>query len=594
MSSVLVIDDLTVRVGHHGPPIIEGVSVSVDAGEILGIVGESGSGKTTLGLAALGYGRDGATIVDGDIRISGQSIVHGTAAQINRLRGSAIAYVPQDPANALNPARRLGSQLRETIALGGAETRSTTSARERIADTLREMGLPDDDRFLRRYPHELSGGQQQRVLLTLAFLREPDVVVLDEPTTGLDVTTQAQVLDTIRAACRHHGTAAIFVSHDLDVVGALAHRVLVLYGGRVAECGPTRQLFAAPRHQYSAALVAAAPRLTTDQTLVGIPGRAPRLHERSTGCAFAPRCPAADERCDDRPGPTPVAEDHVAFCHHPVSQRPRMLRRAEPAPRRPASIGSSLQAVGVRAAYGRVEVLHGIEVEVTRGACVALVGESGSGKTTLSQCVGGLHPPSGGGVFLDGRPLAPLARDRSIDDRRAIQYVFQNPYGSLNPRKTVRQILEQPAAALGTGSFDAHEWLAKVSLGPHVLDQRPQQLSGGERQRVAIARALVTRPEFLICDEITSALDVSIQASVIGLLDDLRCETGVGVLFVTHNLPVVAAIAETVVVMQHGQVVEHGPMHRVLAQPTTSYTRQLLDSVPSRDAVTHTHQGAAL
>lgn len=294
MTARIEVEDLSVRAGIAGPLILDSVSLSVDAGEVVGVVGESGSGKTTLALALLGFGRNGATISGGDIRVDNESVIHATPAEVRRLRGGTVAYVPQDPGTALNPARRIGSQLREVLTVHCPDTRRAQQGR-RIADTLREMGLPDDGAFLRRYPHELSGGQQQRLLLSLAFLCDPAAVVLDEPTTALDVTTQARVLATIQAACQRHDTAAIFISHDLDVVGTIAQRVVVLYGGRVAEVGPTADLLRAPRHPYTHALVNAVPRLVSNQVLVGIPGRAPRLSERGAGCAYAARCGRATE-----------------------------------------------------------------------------------------------------------------------------------------------------------------------------------------------------------------------------------------------------------------------------------------------------------
>lgn len=582
MTPTLLVDDLTVRAGADGPAIIEHVSIEVGRGEILGVVGESGSGKTTLGLALLGYGRDGAVITGGDILIDGVSMVQASSRELARRRGSLVAYVPQDPAGALNPTLRIGAQLREVLELERDQRRTKVDTIERIRSSLREMGLPDDDAFLRRYPHQLSGGQQQRLLLCLAFLREPSVVVLDEPTTGLDVTTQARVLDTVRDACQRHGTAAVFVTHDLDVVGSLAHRVLVLYAGRLAEHGSTAELFALPRHPYSAALLATAPSLHTDDALLGIPGRAPRLSERPAGCAFAPRCGSADERCQELPASTAITETHVVACHHPrVAAHTRVPRPAAASAAR-SDGESSLVVQGLRAGYNGREVVHGIDLELPRGTCLAIVGESGSGKTTLSQCIAGLHEPSSGTVTLDGRTLERNARDRSVEDRRSLQYVFQNPYGSLNPRKSVADLLTQPCKMLGLPMPDPKQLLEQVALGPHVLSMRPRQLSGGERQRVAIARALSSAPEFLVCDEITSALDVSIQASVVELLHQLRRDTGIGVLFVTHNLPLVAAIADHVVVMQHGAVVERGTTQQVIRHPTTDYARELLSAVPSR------------
>jgi peptide/nickel transport system ATP-binding protein len=586
VTSALVVEDLTVRAGQDGPAIVEDVSFTVEAGEILGVVGESGSGKTTLGLAILGYGRDGAVITGGDIRINDRSIVHSRPEDLRRLRGDEVSYMPQDPGSSLNPARRIGAQLREVLELKADRVGPIPA---RIASAMDEVHLPTAPDFLKRYPHELSGGQQQRVLLALAFLRDPRVVVLDEPTTGLDVTTQARVLETVREMCHHRRSAAVYISHDLDVVADLASQMLVLYGGRVAEHGQSAELFAHPRHRYTAALLASAPALEDRRRLVGIPGQAPRLTDRTPGCRFSPRCAHATAACDTMPAPAAVSSTHTVLCHHPVLEPPA-LRVNEKHDQGPTeSSTSSLAARGVRAAYGSNTVLHGVDLEVQRGECLAIVGESGSGKTTLSQVMSGLHAPSGGAITLVGRELAGRARDRSAADRRAIQYVFQNPHGSLNPRKTIRALLEQPARAFRLRDTDATKWLERVRLGPHVLRQRPRQLSGGERQRVAIARALMTGPDFLICDEITSALDVSIQASVINLLQDLQQETGIGIVFVTHNLPLVSALADRVVVMQHGAIVEEGPTEQVLHAPRTAYTQQLLAAVPG-----HAGPGRAL
>lgn len=580
MSAGLVVEDLTVRAGPEGPPIVDGVSFTLAPGEILGVVGESGSGKTTLGLAILGYGRDGAVITEGDVRIGDASMVHDSATTIARRRGALVAYVPQDPGTALNPARRLGPQLREVLRLGRTKP-DATEVDERIRRSLEEMGLPSDDAFLRRYPHELSGGQQQRVLLTLAFVREPDVVVLDEPTTGLDVTTQAKVLDTVRAACERHGASAVFVTHDLDVIGTIADRVLVLYGGRLCELGATGEVFDSPAHRYTEALLAAAPSIAGDMQLVGIPGRAPRLTELDEGCAFAARCPASDAACATYPAAREGTDGRLVFCHHPVevaATRTSHARIVRPS----AATESGLVVSELFAGYGGRDVVHGVDLALGRGECVALVGESGSGKTTLSQCVAGLHEPRAGSITIDGQELARSARDRAIDQRRALQYVFQNPFASLNPRKTVGKLLEEPCRRLRIDDSDAAAWVERVKLDRRVLRQRPRNLSGGERQRVAIARALATRPQFLICDEVTSALDVSIQASVLELLQQLVEDTGIGILFVTHNLPLVASFADRVVVMQNGSLVESGPVHDVMHAPSTPYARELIAAVPQR------------
>jgi peptide/nickel transport system ATP-binding protein len=487
----------------------------------------------------------------------------------------------------LNPAHRIGTQLREILEAhnfgANAEAR-----RERVYEMMREVALPDNDAYLSRYPHELSGGQQQRVGLAIAFACRPRVIVLDEPTTGLDVTTQAHVLGTVRDLATAHGVAALYVSHDLAVVGTLATRVAVMYSGRIVELGPVLDLFRAAAHPYTQRLIFAIPHLTGGRELVGIGGRAPSPGRRPPGCAFAPRCTYSQERCTvSVPELRPIAVGHQVRCVRAEEVRGQMLRRGTDGARGDRIIGAPILVLSdVTAGYRRRTVVHDINIELARQECLALVGESGSGKTTLARSVAGLHSQRGGTITLNGAPLAMSARNRTREHRRMIQYVFQNPYGSLNPRRTIGHIIRQPLEIFGRLKGDAAdkkvaEMLDRVALTAAYADRFPDQLSGGERQRVAIARALVCEPSVLVCDEVTSALDVSVQAAIVELLASLQRDLGLSMLFVTHNLPLVRSIAQRVAVMSEGRIVELGSVEQILESPVNPYTRRLLSDTPS-------------
>ena len=584
----VAVEKLHVVVDGTGQPVVEDVSFDILPGEVLGLVGESGSGKTTIGLALLGHARRGVKIVGGSVRVGDIDILNLDAAALARVRGRVISYVPQDPAAALNPALRIGTQLRETLEAhdygSGPEER-----RVRVAEMMREVALPDDPGYLRRYPHELSGGQQQRVGLAIAFACRPRVIVLDEPTTGLDVTTQAHVLGTVRELAAAHGVAALYVSHDLAVVGTLASRVAVLYSGRVVEIGPAIDLFHASAHPYTQRLIAAIPHLTGGRELVGIAGRAPSPGRRPPGCAFAPRCSFAQERCTEgMPELRALAVGHQARCLRAEEVRGHLLGRSRDGVRadRPRSQRPVLSVEHVSAGYRRQTVVHDITLQLARQECLALVGESGSGKTTLARSIAGLHSERSGSIALEGVSLARSAREREREQRRLIQYVFQNPYGSLNPRRTVGHTIRQPLEVFKKTSgaqADARvaEMLDRVSLPITYADRYPDQLSGGERQRVAIARALACEPAVLICDEVTSALDVSVQAAIVELLATLQRDLGLAMLFVTHNLPLVRSIAQRVAVMSHGRIIELGGVDQILESPGDPYTRRLLADTPS-------------
>jgi peptide/nickel transport system ATP-binding protein len=587
----LEVENLCIEIEGEDCDIVDEVSFHVDAGEVLGLVGESGSGKTTVGLAILGHTRRGARVRHGDIRVTGRSILDLPPLECQGLRGKLVSYVPQDPSSSLNPALRIGKQLDETLSEHGFG-KSDKERRSRINEALGEVLLPSDDAFLRRYPHQLSGGQQQRVALAMAFANRPRVIVLDEPTTGLDVTTQAHVLETVRELCELHGVAALYVSHDLAVVATLATRVAVMYAGRIIEIGPKGTLFRASAHPYTRRLVEAIPEMSGTHALVGIRGAAPRPGHRPRGCTFALRCSYVVDRCrDEFPPVESVSNGHRTRCwEHARVLADSVAERPEATPLPEVTASETLVlARGIDAWHGPRQVLFGIDLEVRPHECVALVGESGSGKTTLARCIAGLHAGFSGELSFRGRSLARGARARDRRTRQEIQYVFQSPYTSLNPRKTIGQIIAQPLRLF----FDvsprdvqsrAAEALDKVQLSTSVLPRYPHHLSGGERQRVAIARALVANPQLLVCDEVTSALDVSVQAAIIDLLAALQRELGLGLLFVTHNLALIRTLSQEVAVMSEGRIVERGLVDDVLDNPQAAYTQKLLSDTPTLEA----------
>jgi peptide/nickel transport system ATP-binding protein len=617
--ALLEVTDLTVSLVADETPIIDGIDLDVAAGEVVGLVGESGSGKSTLGLALLGYARPGGKITAGRVVVDGIDMIRGGERAARDRRGRLVSYVPQDPAVALNPSLRVAQQLREVLRLD--VDRSTRGIVEGIGAALRQANLPHDAEFLSRYPHQLSGGQQQRLSIAVALARGPKVVVLDEPTTGLDVVTQARILGEVRRLRDETGVSFVYVSHDLSAISEVADRVLVMYGGHVVEEAPTAVLVTRPRHPYTRGLVASVPDHATPLHLVGIPGTAPGLRERTrAGCRFVARCPQRVDRCSredpplepvpmatpvDIPMTTPVdsarhsPEDSSS---HPPGRgdRQELVRcfewrrtpSVEVLTRRVGSVtlGRPLLRVdSLRAEHvGRhvtVVAADDVSFDLVSGECLALVGQSGSGKSTIARCLAGLHRPTRGEIVLDGERLAAAAGRRTREQRRRLQIVFQNPYDSLNPRHDVRSTITWSARRLrGLGRRQAEREVADlldlVRLPTGLASRFPAELSGGERQRVVIARALAARPDVLLCDEVTSALDVSVQAAVLDLLLSLRRDLGMTMLFITHDLGVVASIADRVAVLEHGRIRESGPVSDVLSRPTDTYTRDLVAAAP--------------
>jgi peptide/nickel transport system ATP-binding protein len=502
-----------------------------------------------------------------------------------------VAYVPQDPASALNPALRVGTQLREVLqkdrgAKGGEEWMD-----RRLAELLADVRLPDQ-RVLGAYPHQLSGGQQQRVAMAMAFALRPSVIVLDEPTTGLDVSTERHILETVRTLCATYGAAAIFVTHDVSVIGDLAEQVAVMYAGRIVELGPADEVFSAPVHPYSVGLFRAVPSVERSHVLVGLAGQPPRPRERPRGCSFAPRCAHCEAGLctTEQPPLAGVGEGHWVRCvRADAVGSARSGDAAGRALQRVVAEQPVLSVEGLGASYRERAVLHDVTLEVMAGECLAVVGESGSGKTTLARCIVGLHQRWQGTISWGGAPLSRSLRDRSRDQLRAMQYVFQNPYASLNPRKPISKIIGQPVAQFYSVPAREREQrvigaLESAALSAEFMKLRPGQLSGGERQRVAIARALAVRPDVLVCDEVTSSLDVSVQATIVEMLRSLQAEQGLTVIFITHNLALVRSIAHRVAVMHDGRLVEVGETEDVLDRPQAEHTRQLLADLPGLSA----------
>lgn len=534
-----------------GREILRGVSFALHPGRILALVGESGSGKTTAGLTCLGHLRSGLHHSGGSIRLGeepdAENVLSLPESGRRRLRGGSVSYVPQDPALSLNPAMRIGEQILEVLRVHGYGD-SEADRRARTAEVLAEVGLANDVGYQRRYPHHLSGGQQQRVGIAMAFACRPAVMVLDEPTTGLDVTTQALVLETIEQLARQHQVAGLYITHDLAVVAEVADEVAVMLSGEVVEQGPCQQVLYRPQHPYTRKLLAAVPDLAGRHQI----GQVEAITGQQPAVPWAASTP--------RPSAQPAPADENDGC--------------------------VLEVRDLRLAYGSAQVLDGIDFRLAEGEAMMLLGESGSGKTTLSRCVAGLNDDYAGSVILDGRELAQGTRQRSPEDRRQIQYIFQSPFSSLNPRRTISESVEVPLQMNGELNRKQRrqkvlEALDQVRLGAGYLGRRPGELSGGERQRAAIARALVNAPSVLVCDEVTSALDVSVQASIIDLLRTLQVDTGMAMLFVTHNIALARHISQRLAVLQRGRIVDLGPTEEVLENPQHAYTRELISNVPT-------------
>ncbi len=578
--------DVAYRVRGIDRRVLRGVSLEVGRGESYGLVGESGCGKTTAAFAAMRYLPSNGRITAGSVLLDGADLWRMSDDQVRERRANTVSMVYQNPGSALNPSMRVGRQVAEVFEIGGA---SSDEAKERTLEMLRTVQIADPDRVMQRYPHQLSGGMQQRVVIAMALASQPELLILDEPTTGLDATVEAEVLDLIAGLRARFGTSVLFISHNLAVISKMCDRVGVLYAGRLVEEGPARVVFDDPRHPYTVGLLRSIPRggVRKDRArLSTIPGFLPPLGAEIDGCVFADRCALADERCHrEEPALIPLGAGHASRCHYhdraqtlPVSSAP--VETSEAAVATPDPTRSVLSLTDISKTFHQeghpVAALRDVSMEVRPGETLGLVGESGSGKTTLARILLGLTAPdAGSSVQLDGAPLAPLVAQRSSAQVRAVQIVFQNPDTALNRRFSVRRIIGRAVTKLlhttGTERDERILHLAReVRFDERLIDVRPGQLSGGLKQRVAIARAFAGEPRLVVCDEPTSALDVSVQAAILNLLADMQSIEGVTYVFISHDLGVVRYLADRIAVLYLGRLMEVGDADRVVRGPAPS------------------------
>lgn len=601
----LEIANLSITYGADdwGLKAVRDVSFRIMPGEAYGLIGESGSGKSTIAYSILRHVPAGR--VRGRILLRGEDIMTMSPQTLAATRGRIVSMIYQDPMSALNPAIKVGEQIAEVIRHHRRSSRAAAWAR--TVTLLEQVHLPLPAEIAHRYPHQLSGGQQQRVVIAMALACDPELLVMDEPTTGLDVTTEAVILDLINDLRRALGVAVLFISHNMGVVAQVCDRVGVLYAGQLVEEGSTDRVLRAPRHPYTIGLMNALPTIDRAQArLIDIPGRLPDLRSVPPGCIFSPRCAAAKEACHNLvPLLDTVGTGHRTRCH----ERDRLgdLRVAA-TPKAPAGANVTsggrplLEIIGLERSFGRVAILNlpfrrqrtpvravdGVTLNIPRGGTLAVVGESGSGKSTLARCVAGLLRPHRGDLLFENMVLEPAVQNRTRTQQRAVQFIFQNPDAALNPHWTVESIIGRPLTLYGIAHGNALRervigLLESVKLGERYLDRYPHEMSGGEKQRVSIARAFAAEPRLVICDEPTSALDISVQAAILNQLRDLQAQHGTSYLFISHDLGVVRHIANRVAIMRQGRIVESGTPAEVFDAPQHPYTQALIAAIPTLD-----------
>ncbi len=600
-TAALAVEDLEVVYTVRGVDraVLRGVSFSIAPGEAYGLVGESGCGKSTTAYAALRYLPRNGKIVGGHVLVAGDDVTGMTTSELQRFRATEASMVYQDPAQAMNPSVKIGRQLIESFTLLG---QSKPDAHKSALEALRRVQIADPVRVMDRYPFQLSGGMQQRVVIAMALACDPKLLVLDEPTTGLDATVEAEVLDLVRVLRKESNAAVLLIAHNLGIIRSLCDRVGVMYAGRIVEEGPSHQVFDDPQHPYTLGLLRSLPRhgvRKTERALATIPGILPLIGSDLPTCVFVDRCPLADDICRNEVPPiVPVGTDGVRYtlCHHPD----RIPELVEAPPVVPIGMLSSSEgnpdvlelthlSKTFRQRSVNVPALVDVDLQLAEGETLGIVGESGSGKSTLAKTILGIESADDGGtVSLDGNTVAPNTSSRSTDDKRAMQMVFQNPDSALNRSWSVRRILMRSVEKLtGIKGDEANARVealaAHLRLTPRHLDLKPRQLSGGLKQRVAIARAFAGDPRIVVCDEPTSALDVSVQAAILNLLADLQSEEKTSYVFITHDMGVVRYLADRIAVMYLGRIQEVGPTDDVFNGPNHPYTEALLSAIPSVD-----------
>jgi peptide/nickel transport system ATP-binding protein len=594
----LKIENLAVEYSVRGARrrVLSDVSFEIARGECYGLVGESGCGKSTAAYAALRYLPRNGSVPQGRILVNGENLLELSSARLRDLRRRDIAMVYQDPGKALNPSIRIGQQVAEVFELLGVAA-SERSAR--VADVLAKVRISDPSDVMERYPHQLSGGMQQRVAIAMALASEPSLLVLDEPTTGLDATVEADVLDLILQLRREFSTSILFISHNLGVIAKMCDRVGVLYAGRLVEEGVTEDIFRSPRHPYTVGLLRCLPQRGRSKgvaPLTTIPGFLPNAGAAVRGCVFADRCPLADPHCRQvEPGFHDLGGGRHSKCHY--HERVGELRNVVEQPLVTVADDSRLLPIleldKVSKTFGRSGVqfraLNDVSLTMYAGETLGIVGESGSGKTTLARSILGIiKPDAASHISLDGKPLAPDLANRSREQVKSLQIVFQNPDSALNRSHTVKRMIGRTLERLTTLAASARlsritELTRSVRLSDRYLNARPRQLSGGLKQRVAIARAFAGDPRVLVLDEPTSALDVSVQAAILNLLVELQGTRQVSYIFISHDLGVVRYISDRIAVFYLGRVLEIGPAEAVFSGPHHPYTEALLSSVPAID-----------